>query len=217
MENDTAAKLRARVANVLKTTRLPPSNITKEERKDLADLKKCQNILMLPSDKRRCTVVVDKISYEAKVNTLLSDTSTYTKLKKDPTRKYQSDLAAVLKKKDFKTLKEEKVTDDNLYYILYPTACAIPGFYVFLKIHKENWALRPIVSSIGSVSYEVARFITDILSLLVGKSPTISRTNKAVLEPRVSPAFVITYLCNHCNIRFDPIPVKVRKRSLTPE
>ena len=30
--------------------------------------------------------------------------------------------------------------------------------------------------------------------------------NKAVLEPRVSPAFSITYFCNHCNIRFDPIP-----------
>ena len=41
--------------------------------------------------------------------------------------------------------------------------------------------------------------------------------HKAVLEPRISPALVITYLCNHCNIRFDPIPVKVRKRSLTPE
>ena len=42
LENDTAAELRARVANVLKTTRLPPSNITKEERKALADLKKDQ-------------------------------------------------------------------------------------------------------------------------------------------------------------------------------
>ena len=29
---------------------------------------------------------------------------------------------------------------------------------------------------------------------------------KAVLEPRVSPAFTFTYFCNHCNIRFDPIP-----------
>ena len=26
---------------------------------------------------------------------------------------------------------------------------------------------------------------------------------KAVLEPRVSPAFVITYFCKHCNIRFE--------------
>ena len=27
--------------------------------------------------------------------------------------------------------------------------------------------------------------------------------NKAVLEPRVSPDFAITYFCNHCNIRFE--------------
>ena len=29
------------------------------------------------------------------------------------------------------------------------------------------------------------------------------KNNKAVLEPRVSPAFAITYFCNHCNIRFE--------------
>ena len=26
------------------------------------------------------------------------------------------------------------------------------------------------------------------------------KKHKAVLEPRVSPAFAITYFCNHCNI-----------------
>ena len=29
------------------------------------------------------------------------------------------------------------------------------------------------------------------------------KKHKAVLEPRVSPAFAITYFCNHCNIRFE--------------
>ena len=49
-----------------------------------------------------------------------------------------------------------------------------------------------------------------------GSANLKKKKKKAVLEPKVSPAFAITYLCNHCNIRFDPIPVKVRKRSLTP-
>ena len=31
----------------------------------------------------------------------------------------------------------------------------------------------------------------------------IAHCNKAVLEPRVSPAFAITYFCNHYNIRFE--------------
>ena len=38
----------------------------------------------------------------------------------------------------------------------------------------------------------------------------INRRNKVVLEPWVSPVFAITYLCNQCSIRFDPIPVKVQ-------
>ena len=50
--------------------------------------------------------------------------------------------------------------------------------------------------------------------------------NKAVLEPRVSPPFAITYFCNHCNIRFENTSKYVdtltlfsknlNQRSLTP-
>ena len=40
-------------------------------------------------------------------------------------------------------------------------------------------------------------------------------TKKAVLEPRVSPAFAITYFCNHCNIRFENLK-NLNRRSLTP-
>ena len=54
----------------------------------------------------------------------------------------------------------------------------------------------------------------------------ISEYNKAVLEPRVSPAFAITYFCNHCNIRFENtskcvdtltlFSKNLNQRSLTP-
>ena len=53
-----------------------------------------------------------------------------------------------------------------------------------------------------------------------------NKNNKAVLEPRVSPAFAITYFCNHCNIRFENTSKYVdtltlfsknlNQRSLTP-
>ena len=36
--------------------------------------------------------------------------------------------------------------------------------------------------------------------------------HKAVLEPRVSPAFAITHFCNHCNIRFDPYLQKLETK-----
>ena len=37
----------------------------------------------------------------------------------------------------------------------------------------------------------------------LGKFDLLLSTYKAVLEPRVSPAFASTYFCNHCNIRFE--------------
>ena len=41
--------------------------------------------------------------------------------------------------------------------------------------------------------------------------------NKAVLEPRGSPAFAITYFCNHCNIRFENTSKYVDTLTLFPK
>ena len=41
--------------------------------------------------------------------------------------------------------------------------------------------------------------------------------NKAVLEPRVSPAFAITYFSNHCNIRFENTSKYVNTLTLFPK
>ena len=62
-------------------------------------------------------------------------------------------------------------------------------------------------------------------NMLARASIMISALNKAILEPRVSPAFAI-YFCNHCNIRFgentkyvDTLTLfskNLNQRSLTP-
>ena len=51
---------------------------------------------------------------------------------------------------------------------MYPTGAVIPKFYGLPKVHKENTPLRPIVSSIGSVSYGVAKEVARIIKPLVG-------------------------------------------------
>ena len=66
---------------------------------------------------------------------------------------------------------------------------------------------------------EVKHFHLFIMRVLTHKY-------KAVLEPRVSPAFAITYFCNHCNIRFENtskyvdtltlVSKNLNQRSLTP-
>ncbi|XP_035659430.1 uncharacterized protein LOC118404460 [Branchiostoma floridae] len=53
---------------------------------------------------------------------------------------------------------------------IYPTGEQSPAFYGLPKIHKKEVPLRPIVSSVGSVTYELSRFLADIIGPLVGKS-----------------------------------------------
>ena len=61
--------------------------------------------------------------------------------------------------------------NEALYKRLYATGGGSPKFYGLPKIHKEGIPLKPIVSSIGAVSYETSKELASILKQLVGKSP----------------------------------------------
>ena len=58
----------------------------------------------------------------------------------------------------------------------------VPKFYGLPKIHKKETPLRPIVSSIGSVSYATSRELARILKPLVGRSPYHVHSNQDLLE-----------------------------------
>ena len=60
--------------------------------------------------------------------------------------------------------------DKGLYKKIYPTTDQPPQFYGLPKVHKADMPLRPIVSSIGTISYECACYLAMVLSLLIGKT-----------------------------------------------
>ena len=55
-------------------------------------------------------------------------------------------------------------------------------------------------------------YIFQISQIIFFSFKCTTHNNKVVLEPRVSPAFAITYFCNHCNVRFE----NLNQRSLPP-
>ena len=59
------------------------------------------------------------------------------------------------------------------------------------------------------MTFDLITYKEPLLHLWPKFGSDFNFSNKVVLEPRVLPVFLITYFCNHCNIRFDPIPVKV--------
>ena len=59
---------------------------------------------------------------------------------------------------------------DAVYYKSYPTSEAVPTFYGLPKIHKNSIPVRPIVSSIGSITHKTAKYLARVLSPLVGRT-----------------------------------------------
>ncbi|XP_072048444.1 uncharacterized protein [Amphiura filiformis] len=139
---------------------------SKDERKALQDLRKDQSIRILPADKGRLCVILDTTEYHQKCEALLGDTNTYKKLgKRDPTSRYKKNLVSVLQ-----DIENEGAINRVEYRKLYPTAENSPKFYGLPKVHKLNTPLRPIVSCIGSITYNCFKLVADILSPLVGKT-----------------------------------------------
>ena len=89
--------------------------------------------MILPADKGKVTVIMNKSEYEEMCEQLLKDEKTYIKLKGDPTRKYKTELGNVLK--DFK---DSKKIAPVLHKKLYPTVDQPPCFYCLPKVHKKN-------------------------------------------------------------------------------
>ena len=79
-----ADRVRTTVVGILNKVRPPPMNLPPLESKALKNLQADDEIVIVPADKGRAAVVMDRLDYDSKINTLLSDQLTYQKLTHDP-------------------------------------------------------------------------------------------------------------------------------------
>ena len=180
MEPSSAGELRAEIRGALKHTHPTRSNINKEEVQALVELKRDSSKVILTADKGVALVIMDKPDYNTKAQELLNDRKTYKEINTDPTNKLKTKLLSLLKK-----IKAEGGIEEQLYKKMYPTGAVAPKFYGLPKIHKRDIPLRPIVSSRGSINYEVAKELSRILRPLVGKFPHhITNTGDFVQQVR---------------------------------
>ena len=112
-------------------------------------------------------MIMDTKEYEAKIQDLLKDTNTYQNLKKDPTPNFKRKMIDKLRQ----WKKGSNPPPKALYHRIYPTTEEVPKLYGLPKIHKAGAPLRPIVSSIGTITYNAAKVLAEILNPLVGKTP----------------------------------------------
>ena len=165
LDTNMAEELRSEAYRVLRKPHHPKPNLKKEEIIALKHLKSDKSCMVLTADKGVALVVIDTVDYIKKAKEILEDTNTYRVIHTDPTSRLKNKLINILRR-----IKTATGMQDNIYKKMYPTGASPPKFYGLPKIHKKNIPLRPIVSSIGSVAYGVAKVLADIIRPLMGCS-----------------------------------------------
>lgn len=80
-----AAKARLNVIGAVSRAKMPPRNVPSKEVKALKDHARDEDILLLPGDKAKATVVMDRADSDEKMLKMLNEKSTYQPVEKDPT------------------------------------------------------------------------------------------------------------------------------------
>ena len=165
LDTNMAEELRSEAYRVLRKPHHPKPNLNKDEFIALKQLKSDNNCMVLTADKGVALVVIDTVDYIKKAKEILEDTKTYRVIQTDPTSRLKNKLINILRR-----IKTATGLQENIYKKMYPTGASPPKFYGLPNIHKKNIPLRPIVSSIGSVAYGLAKVLADIFKPLMGCS-----------------------------------------------
>ena len=81
-------------------------------------------------------------------------------------------------------LKKEKLITSSMFdrLRLRPKGSKAPRFYGLPKVHKEDYPLRPIVSAISSPTYNLSKFVSKMISPLVGKTDSFVKNSRDFAE-----------------------------------
>ena len=178
LKNEEANYLRKEVSNALHTAKLPAQNVDKRLKRAILDLRKDESIAILPADKGIITVVMNKTDYRERMMKLLDDPA-YKKLKRDPTTKVEKQISQAIKR-----VERKGGIPDQLKRKLIPQFSRPPQIYGLPKVHKDGTTLRPIVASVGSPTYKLAKELARVLSPLTGKTESFIK-NSAEFANRI--------------------------------
>ena len=174
-EDSTQGEVRghlAHLANNYYHSYRPSANQLKKH-KILDKLKKNNNIVILKPDKGNAVVILDRVVYIEQMKKLISDITKFKKLKKDPTMTRETNTQGLLRglKKSGLFGTDQSDIKRN-YEKVYPRGSQPARLYGLPKLHKMSDVdiypkFRPIISSIGTHNYKLAKYLNDILAPLI--------------------------------------------------
>ena len=157
-----------------------PNNLTKDEFNALKQLASNNDIIVQKADKGNAIVLINREVYKSRMKEILSDTSKFS-----PISMNNKELQYIKKQEDrirevidnlYKSNKILKHQHDKMYPI-----GSRPGIlYGLGKVHKPlidgHPKFRPILSAIGTSTYNLAKFLNPILCEITTNEYTVSNS-----------------------------------------
>ena len=147
------------------------SNLSKEELKALHNLRKQKHLVIQKADKGNTVVITDKIAYINKMKEIISDNTKFEQINIEEDKQLNFLLKSEKKVIDLiKRLETEGKISEKEYELIYPRGSRPGILYGSPKVHKaviNNCPkFHPILSTIGTPTYKLAKFLVPILSPL---------------------------------------------------
>ncbi|VDN42098.1 unnamed protein product [Dibothriocephalus latus] len=118
-------------------------------------LKMNNDVVVLPADKGRATVMMDRSDYNAKSQALLDDQQSYQPTPPSQAKFMISQLTGLPNR-----LRRNNVISQDEWRRTKLTDTALARFYGLPKIHQPNVPLRPIVELKGSRTFNLCKWMS---------------------------------------------------------
>ena len=146
-----------------------PTQNTLRKHGILKKIRSRKDIVIVRPDKGSGVVILDRYIYDRKLLEIINDSTKLKKLKDNPTLNRKGQLQRLLRK-----IKDKNLFDENAYKKIYPCGSKSATIYGLPKTHKmlfdsDDFSLRPIISSIGTYNYNLAKFLTELLHPVISK------------------------------------------------
>nr|VZI14244.1 unnamed protein product [Spirometra erinaceieuropaei] len=173
---ETKSLIRHQVSSLLMAHR-PREVLSKVERDALRELKADKDLVIVPADKGRSTVVLDRTDYLQKAKGLLEDRQFYVPCATNPVKALTREINATLL-----ALENSGAITPTDRRMARPQDTALARFYGLPKVHKDGAPLRPIVSLKGTPTYGLAKWLFRRLKFLTAESDTTVSSSAEFLE-----------------------------------
>ncbi|XP_054721210.1 uncharacterized protein LOC129230991 [Uloborus diversus] len=160
------------------------------------------------ADKGNATAVLNTEDYQDKIQELL-EPDIYRSLTKDPTAK--------ILRETYRLIKDSPILPE-IQRTIKKSEALPPRLYGLSKLHKSRVPLRPIVSAIGSPTYEVSKYITGLLKPFIGLSSSFIRDSSDFVQKIQSISLQLSDLLISFDVvsLFTKVPVEDALQLITP-